>query len=89
MSNQERVRNVIDGAIADLTDLGMQREAALSLLAFQACIRLESQQRLARLAVDVIDLVHDRARLGEIAATVLNRGQPIPETHKGSGHAQT
>jgi hypothetical protein len=88
MSANARARAIVDGAIADLVNIGMQREMALSLLAFQAAIRLESQFRLAGLVVDVIELVEDRAALGEISAAVLNRGQPIPETRKGSGHAQ-
>jgi hypothetical protein len=86
MSNQERVRDVIDGAIANLVNIGLQREAALSLLAFQACIRLESQARLARLAVDTIDLVNDRAMLREIAAAVMGRTEQTACTVE-PGHA--
>jgi hypothetical protein len=82
--NQERARRIVERAIADLINLGMPRDAALAMLAVQSAIRMESQPRLAGLAIDIIDLVDDRAQLGEIAAAVRDRG---PVTCAAGGDA--
>jgi hypothetical protein len=42
---QDRVRNIVEAAVAELTALGMDHAAALGLLGFQAAIRMTDDAR--------------------------------------------
>jgi hypothetical protein len=48
-SKDDQARMIIDGAVANLVQVGMKRESALSLLVIQASIRINDQAEIARL----------------------------------------